>query len=167
MNTEPGHCIVNNEHCFIFIPKVASHTMAYALVDETLAHHDHFVRNPDILEEHIIVTMLRDPLERFVSAYNYPGWHQSPGAVPPPEECLGMQDGHFASQKWFLNGVQPDHIFDLTDIENCAKLLKIKFPMKWRNQQQVDRFEQHRTPELEQKIRDYYKEDYVLRARLL
>lgn len=167
MNTIQGPCIVNAAFCFIFIPKCASMSLAHALV-EYGGHHANFKTNPELLDL-TVVTMLRDPIAKFKSAYNYSGWltEANINDVPHPMECIGMEDGHFARQSWFLEGVRPDIYGDLSaenGMEKFTKKLGLPFPLPWRNPTWEDRFEQHRTPELEKAIVDYYADDYLLRS---
>ena len=162
INTRQGHCMVNEEYCFIFIPKCASIAMAWTM-GERGWHHGNFKDDPTILDKTVGV-LLRDPIARFISAYNYPGWVQTPGCVPHPSECLQLQDGHFAPQAWFLEGTRPDIYRDVTDIEDFAKVMGVQGHVLKKNIGLNDRFEQHRTPQLEKDIVSNYAEDYLLRS---
>jgi hypothetical protein len=130
--------------------------------------HANFKKEPELLNL-TVATILRDPIEKFKSAYNYSGWLTDTNIndVPHPMECIGLQDGHFARQAWFLEGVRPDIYGDLSaenGMEKFTKKINLPYPLPWENPAGPDRFEQHRTPELEKAIIDYYAEDYLLRS---
>lgn len=136
-------------------------TLCYVMIENGWRH-THLDREEGLLDLTTAV-MLRDPMDRFKSAYNYPGWHMAPGPVPPPMECIGLMDGHFAPQSWFLEGLRPDFYGDVSDMESFIKKLGLPWPTPWRNPQWADRFEKHRTPELEAAIINFYGDDYLLR----
>lgn len=164
-NTIQGHCVANDEYCFFPMPKCASMTLCHAMIGLGWRH-THLDKEEGLLDL-TTAAILRDPIERFKSAYNYPGWHMAPGPLPPPMECIGLMDGHFAPQAWFLEGINIDICRDIKDMESFTKALALPYPMPWRNPTWEDRFEQHRTPELETAIKEFYNKDYILRSILL
>lgn len=164
-NTIQGHCVANDKFCFFPIPKCASMSLCHAMIDQGWRH-THLDQEEGLLELTTAV-MLRDPLERFISAYNYPGWHTAPGVYPSAEECIGMMDGHFAPQSWYMEGLHPDICGDIENMEEFAKALGLPYPMPLRNPTWTNIFIKQYSPELVDKIKEFYYEDYLLRSQWL
>lgn len=160
MSVTRGACLVLERGvCFIPILKNASGSIGQAMAQQH-AVESNFVRTPKVLNDNISVAVLRDPVSRFISAYNYLGWA---GDRTPQEVLEGPADVHFTPQAWFL----PEHVdmlYRFDDLDTFAYRIKLRLPHN--NPGTQDRFSQHETPELIRSIEQYYARDYELYTEL-
>ncbi len=160
-----GYCVITNKFCYIPILKCASVSMLNAMLQIPEVRDDNFLSNPEVLNL-CVVTLLRDPVDRFISAFNYRQQNKEPelrGKETPLhvlETLEKLEDMHFKKQFWFLAGAKPNIVGRVEKMDVFERELSIKIPVM--NIQQNDWFEKHSNKDLLCAIKTYYSEDYLL-----
>lgn len=189
-NHEKGMCYVLKEKgvCFIPIPKNASTTIRRELfgnnVDEVT---DNFIKNPRVLEENKVIAVIREPIDRFCSAYLeiLIRTHDCPLTLEKDfyhiqEEPLrflefikearrGFYDAHIEPQLFYLTDlnsklVKIDEVWEMKDVK---RHIQENFAGKKAGQHNFKRIEEKNEyksflnthPKVKQLIEGLYRED--------
>lgn len=148
-----GACLCLGNICFVPILKNASSSIGLAM-HKAGAVEGNFVEQPGTLDHRLLTVLLRDPVDRFISTYNFADWLQG-----TPDHILADPDRDelYTPQRWFLAGHTPDIIemFPPNDF--------LGFHVPHLNKgQHPDRFAQHDSPALRERIREAYVQDTLL-----
>ncbi len=145
---------------FLYVPmiKCASSTMRQAL-GKLGAVDVNFLDTP-LRPVQPVLIVLRDPLMRFISAYNH--CHQWANLGTPQEVLDAGEDRHFhfLPQTWFLDHLLPNIVGRVGNLAGLSEHLNIHLPMVNKGQHSV--FKRYDTQELRQNIVDLYAVDYEL-----
>ena len=175
---DKGDCLVTDELCHIKIPKCASTSMIHMMRQFPGFREDNFLTNPSVLDLRV-VALLRDPVARFISAYNAPGFLFDPDRLNrhPHRKAkilrhLQGEDVHFEKQSWFLANVKLDVVGRVEEMDKFEQELGIGILPKLNVQNRSLPLKQLDEDLLINKdllstIQAHYAEDYDLIDRLL
>lgn len=162
----PGYCVTTNKFCYIPILKCASYSMMLALQKMSGAQDNNFLTNPKALDL-CVITLLRDPVARFISAYNYVmDNHDMFKTKVGPLQMLNMTktrqytNGHFIKQAEVLSGIEPDIVGRVEQISIFEQKVGVELPRC--HEQKRDYFSNYENADLLRNIEAHYADDYLL-----
>lgn len=130
------------------------------------AQDSNFLSNPKVLDL-CVITLLRDPIARFISAYNFiMDHHNLFETKETPLQILNMtktrkySNGHFIKQAEVLSGIEPDIVGRVEQISIFEQEIGVEIPKC--NVQKCDHFSDYENEDLLCSIKAYYIDDYLL-----
>ena len=147
-----GACLLVKDHAFVPILKNASSSMGQML-SELGAREGNFVTHPTILNEFKLAVILRDPVDRFISIYNFVNWLEG-----TPDDVLDDENRYelYTPQTWFLAGAKPDLVIAFPPVDFMGE----RVPHV--NKGGQERFQPFDSPELRARIQTVFAEDQEL-----
>jgi hypothetical protein len=185
----PNHC-VNTKSIFIHIPKAAGMSLVHSIYNLDYSNHDtwieYYKRDKHKFSEYFKFSFVRNPLDRFHSAYNYLSqngksdidkyWNKKYMMPYNNIEDFILKGGidvafnkveHFKSQTYYIckeNKIMVDFVGKYeslnTDIEFIKKKLNLKFELAKVNEN-ISSKKEFISIKAEKKIRKIYERDFL------
>jgi len=189
-NHEKGMCYVLKDPgiCFIPIPKNASTTIRREVFNNNVDDAtDNFIKNPDILENNKVIAVIREPIDRFCSAYLeiLIRTHDCPKTLEKDfyhlrdephrflefikETTRGFYDAHIEPQLFYITDLNKEvvKVDEFWEMENVKEHIQKQFGSQEVGQHNFKRIEQkeeyinflNKYPKVRKVVEGIYRED--------